>query len=306
MKSKLEQFNLLDEAGAEGVQPREHGEQTYSIPLSSSHHPVKLADDLTEQPDTNGAPEYLAQNEEGDENPTSEGLDQTTTERQSDDVDSGVPAVDSLHGGESSNEAELEQVQPADDEESTADPLLGEEDTEQPVGTAEDDRDQGTAAATALDSGYPGPTEELDATAVHEHSDNRNTPPLGGNSTEYEEVAVTNEDYEADYNETEKDSEPGETVTIESDARDGDWETTASDPQHAQDDLEQHEDQHDVVGADKREQVVCITAADDLTPSSADSDTIDLTDPRFDDGPIVTQQGRCPPLPLFGHRLTLP
>jgi hypothetical protein len=118
---------------------------------------------------------------------------------------------------------------------------------------AEYDRKQGATAVTVSDSGYPGSAEDLDAAAVHEHSDVRNTPPMGGNSTGYEEVVATNEDYETDYNGNDPDSEPGETVTIEGDTRDGDWETTASDAQQTQNDLEQHEVQHDAVGMEKSE-----------------------------------------------------
>jgi len=149
------------------------------------------------------------------------------------------------------------------------------------------------------DSGYPGSAEDLDATAVYEHSDVHNTPPLGGNSTEYEEVVATNEDYQADYNENDPDSEPGEMVAIEGDARDGDWETATSDQQPTQGDPGQHEIQRDAAGVDKGEQVLRITIADSLTPLSTGSDTIDLTAPGLDEGP---QQGdwlpsviRCTP-----------
>jgi len=234
-------------------------------PLLSSHYSTRPIDDLAGRPDANDVPEYPAQ-DESDETPTSEGLNQVTTEQRTDNAGSGIHSVDRFDEGESSNEAEPERVQPAGDEDSIAGPLSGDEHTEQPVGVAEGDREQGTATATASDDGYPGSGEDPDAAAVHDHSDVRNPPPLGGNSTEYEEVAATNEDYEADYNENDQDSDPGEKVAIGNDARGGDWETTTSDAQQTQDDLEQHEIQGDAARMDNCEQMVCITIADDLTP----------------------------------------
>jgi len=221
-------------------------------PLLSSHFSTRPIGDLAGRPDGNDVPEYPAQ-DESDEIPTSEGLDQVTTEQQTDDTGSGAHAVDRFDEGESSNEAEPEQAQPAGDEETIAGPLSGDEHTEQLVGVAEGDHEQGTVTTTASDNGYPGSEEDLDAAAVHDHSDVRNTPPLGGNSTEYEEVVATNEDYEADYNKNDQDSEPGDTVAIENDARGGDWETTASDAQQIQDDMEQHEVQEDTARTDHRE-----------------------------------------------------
>lgn len=240
--------------------------------------------------DANDIPEYPAQYEGGDENPTSEGFDQGAAEQQTDDIGSGVHAVDRFDEGESLNQAEPEWAQPGD-EESSADPLPGGDHTEQPNGVAEDDREQGTTTVTISDSGYPGSLEDLDVAAIHEHSDVRNTPPLAGNSTEYEEAIGTNEDYEADYNEDNSDSEPGETVTIEGDARDSNWETTAPDAQKTQDNLEQHEVQRDAVGTDECKQVASITAVDDLTFPTIDSDIIDLTTPGPDEGPAAAQQG---------------
>lgn len=170
----------------------------------------------------------------------------------------------------------------------------------------EGDHEEGTTAAAVSDSGYPGAAEDLDATAVREHSDARGIPPLGGNPAKYEEAVATNEDYEADYNENDPDSEPGETVTIEGDTRDGDWETAASDAQQTQDDLGQHELQDDADGMANGEQVPRITITNDLTAPFTGFDTVDLTAPGLDDGP---QQGKWhpspPPLPPHAHRLTL-
>ena len=292
MKSKLEQFNLI-EVSVDDTQLREQGEQIYFILLLSSHYSAEPADDLTEQANVNDIPEYPTQDEEEDDNPTSEGLDQGTIEQQTDGAGSSVHVVDRFDEGESSNQVEPEWAQPGD-EESTAGPLSGDEHTEHPDGVAEDDREQRTGGTTVSDNGYPVSAEDLDTAAIHEHSDVHTTPPLGENSTEYEEVVATNEDYEADYNEDDPDSEPGEAVTIEGDARDGDWETTASDAQQTRDDLEQHEVQHEATGMGEREQVVHIAVTDNLTLPTADSDTIDLTTPGPDDDPIATQQGRWP------------
>ena len=212
-----------------------------------------------------------------------------TTEQQTEDAGSGALAVDRFDEGESSNEAELGQAQPAGDEEPTTGPLSGDEHTERPVGVVEGDHEEGTTVVTVSDSGYLGPAVDLDATAALENSNVRDTPPLGGTSTEYEEADATNEDYEADYNEIDPGSEPGETVTIEGDARDGDWETAASDAQHTQDDLGQLELQHDAAGVDKGERVIHITITNDLTPPSIGFDTVDLTTPGPDNGP---QQGK--------------
>ena len=234
-------------------------------PLLSFHYLTKPVGGLAEQPDANDVPEYPGQDEEGDENPTSEGLDQATTEQLPDDVGSGAHTVGRFDEGESSNETEPEQAQPAGDEEPNAGLLSSDEHTEQPVGVAGDDPEQETTAVTASDDGHPGSAEDLDTVTVHEHSDARDTPPLGGNSTEYENVVATNEDHEADYNENDQDREPGETVTIEGDARDDDWETTTSDVQQTQDDLEQHEVEGDAVGTEKRKQAVGISIGDDLT-----------------------------------------
>lgn len=242
---------------------------------------------LTEQPDANEFSEYPAQDEEGDENQP-EGFDQATIEQQTDDADSGAPAVDRFDEGESSNEAELEQTQPAGDEEPATGPLPGDERTEQPAGVV-GDHEEGTTVVTVSENGYPAAAEDLDATAAHEQSDAHETPPLGGNLTDHEEVPATNENYEAEYNENDPDSDQGETVTIEGDAREGDWETAASDAQQTQDDLGQHELQRDAAGVDKGEQVPRITTADDLTPSNTGFDTIDLTAPGLDNGP---QQGK--------------
>lgn len=227
-----------------------------SSPLLSPHYSAKPTDDLAELPDTNDVPEYSAQDGQGDEPLASEGFDQVTTEQQTDDAGSGAHAVDRSDEGEPLNELELEQAQPAGHEESTVGPLAGGEHTEQPVVVAEGDHEQGTTALTVSDNDYSGSTEDLEVAAAHEYSDGRNTPPLGGNATEDEEAVAINEDYEADYNENDPHSEPGETVTIEGDARDGDWERTTSDAKQAQDHLEQHGIQHDTTGVDKREQVV--------------------------------------------------
>lgn len=258
-------------------------------PSPHRHHSAKPADDLTERADANDAPEYPAQDEGGDENPTSEEFGQATTQQQADDAGSGAHTVDRFSEGESSNGAEPERAQP-DNEETAPDLLPSDEHTEQPVGVVEGDHEQETETVTVSEGGHPGSTADLDTAAIHEHFDVRNTPPLGGNSTEYEEVVATNEDFEAHYNEGDPDSEPGETVTIQGDAIDGDWETT-SNAQQTQDDLEQHEVRGDSVGVDKRAVVRRVVVANELTPPSTDSDTIDLTDPRLDDGPIAAQQG---------------
>ena len=251
--------------------------------MTSSHCSAKPADDPTEQLDATEVSEYPAQDEEGDEN-RPEGFDQATVQKQTDDADSGAPAVDRFDEDESSNEAEPGEAQPAGDEEHTTG-LFSDEHTEQPVGVVEGDREEGSTDVTVSDSGYPGSTEDLDATAVHEHPDVHNTPPLGGDSTGHEEVVATNEDSEADYNENGPNSERGETVTIEGDARDGDWEPAASDAQQAQDDLGQHEAQHNAAAIDKGEQVPCSTSTDDLTPLLTGFDTVDLTTSGLDDGP---------------------
>jgi hypothetical protein len=256
LKSKLEQFNLLDEVSVDDAQLREQGEQTLFLPLLSPHYSAKPTDDLVERPDINDVPEYSTQDEQGDEPLAPEGFGQVTTDQRTDDGGSDAHAVDRSDEGEPLNEPELEQAQPASYEESTAGPLAGDEHTEQPVGVAEGDHEQGTTAVTISDNDYPGSAEDLDAAAVHEHSDVRNTSPPGGNATEDEEAVATNEDYEADYNENDPHSELGETVTIQGDTRDGDWERTASDAQQTQDHLEQHEIQHDATGVDKCEQVV--------------------------------------------------
>ena len=291
MKSKLEQFNLLDEVTADDSQVRDQGDRTCFAPSPSFHYSTNPAGGLAEQPDTNDVPEYPGQDEEGDEKPTSEGLDQATTEQLTDDPGSGVQTVGRFDEGESSDEAEPEQARPVVDEESNAGLLSSGEHTEQPVDVAENDPEQGTTAVTASDDGHPGSAEDLDAAAVHEHPDVRDTPPLEGNSTEYEDVAATNEDHEADYNENGQDSEPGETVNIEGDAGDEDWETTASDIQHTQDDLEQHEADGGATGTEKREQILGISIADDLKPPSTDPNTIELTASRPDEDLTVVQQG---------------
>jgi len=113
-----------------------------------------------------------------------------------------------------------------------------------------------------LDGDHLGSAEDLDTTALHGHSDDRNTAQLG-DLAEYGDATAINEDYEADYNDNDQSSETGETVTTKVDARDGDWETTASDGQPTQDDQEQYGDQHDAVGVDKH------------------FDAIDLTDPSL-------------------------
>lgn len=266
MKSKLEQFNLLDEVTADDTQVRDLGEHTYLIHLLPSHCSTKPIGSLAEQPDANDVSAYPGQDEEDDENPTSEGLDQATTEQPIDDAGSGAHTVDRFDEGESSNEAEQRQAQPAGDEESNVGPLSDDEHTEQPVGAAENDHEQEATAVTASYDGHPGSAEDLDAAAIHDHSDIRNTPPLGGNSTKYEEVVTTNEDYEADYNENDQDSEPGETDTLEGDAGDGDWATTTFDAQQSPDSPEQHGAEGDAVGTENRKQVVTISIADDLIP----------------------------------------
>jgi len=259
--------------------------------LTSLHCSAKPTDDLTEQLDANEVSEDPAQDEEGDENPP-EGFNQATTEQQTDEADSGAPAVDRFDESESSNEAEPGQDQPAGDGEPTTGPLPGDEHTEQPVGVVEGDHEEGTTVVVVSDSGYPGSAEDLDATAVREPSDVHNTPLLEGDLTEHEEVVETNGDYEADYNGNGPDSEQGETVTIEGDTRDGDWETAAFDAQQTQDDLGQHELQRDTAGVDKGEQVPSAATTDDLTSPSTGFDTVDLTAPELDDGP---QQGKWLP-----------
>ena len=131
---------------------------------------------------------------------------------------------------------------------------------------AENDPEQEITVVTASDDGHPGSAKDLDAAAVHEHSDVRDTPPLGGDSTEYEDVVATNEDHEADYHENDQDREPGETVAIEGDARDDDWETTVSEVQQTQDDLDQREVEGDAAGTERSEQADGINIADNLTP----------------------------------------
>lgn len=222
---------------------------------------TKFTDDLTEQPGTHDDFDYPAQDEQDNESLTSEGHDQAAAEQQPGDPGSDPHAVDNFDEGETSNDAEPEQVQPAEYEESTVDPLSGDEGTEQPVGAVEDNREQGSAAVTDSENGYPRPTEGLDTTDAHEHPDDRNTPPLGENSTEYEEVVATNEVYELDNDENDQGSEHGVTVAVEGDTRDADWATTAPDAQH----LEWRKDQDDAE-TDKREQVARVFPTVDLTP----------------------------------------
>jgi len=61
-------------------------------PLLSSHFSTRPIGDLAGRPGGNNVPEYPAQ-DESDEIPTSEGLDQVTTEQQTDDAGSGAHAV---------------------------------------------------------------------------------------------------------------------------------------------------------------------------------------------------------------------
>ena len=263
-----------------------------------------FTDDLPEQPGAHNDSDYLAQNEQADENSTSEGHDQATTEHQPDDPGSAAHAVDHFDEGDSSNDADPEQEQPADDTESTVGPLSGDERTEQPVGVAEEDREQGAAIVANSDGGYPGPAEDPNAAAVHEHPDDHDVAPFGENSTGHEEVVPTNDDYESDYNENDQDSVHGDTVAIEGDAGDADWATTTPDAQHTQGNLERHKDQ-DAEEADKREQVTGITSTGDLTSPPTDSDPIDLNAPDDDDDYNTGQQGKQLPHPPYKHRLNL-
>jgi len=57
---------------------------------------------------------------------------------------------------------------------------------------------------------------------VHEHSDVRDMSLLERISTGHEDPAVTDRDYEADYNKNGQDSNFGETVAFEGNARGGD------------------------------------------------------------------------------------
>lgn len=250
--------------------------KTLSYPIVISQ---QFTDDPTEQSGAHYDSEYSVQDEESNENLTNERHDQATAEQQTDTSDPAAHVVDHFDEGESSNGADPE---PADDDESTVGPLSGDERTEQPVGIVEYDREPDAVAVTDLDS-YPEPLE--DPVAVHEHPDDHNTPSVGENSTEYEEVVATNEDYESDYNENDQGGEHGETVAVEGDARDTAWTTTTPDAQHTQDD-------HDVGKADKREQIARVVPADDLTPPSADAYTIELTAPNPDDDHITGQQGK--------------
>lgn len=254
LRSKLEQFNLLDEADVDDAQLREHY-------------------DPAEQPSPRDGQDYLTQEEEATETLILEEDDRPNVEGQSDVPGSAAPVVDRFAEGDLSNDAELGQARSVDDEESTVYPLSGDDHSEQPAGVTKDDREQETAVVPDSEGGYPGPQEDLDAAAVHEHSDDHNAPRLGENTTEYEEVVVINEDYETDYNENDHGSEHGEIVTIEGDTRDAGWETTPSGTQHTQDDLEQHEDQDGTGGTDKH------------------FDSIDLTAPNPDEDHITGQQG---------------
>lgn len=164
----------------------------------------------------------------------------------------------------------------------------------------EDDREHGSAAVTDSDNSYSRPTQDLEAAAIHERSDDRVTPPLGENSTERGEAVVPSEDYEADYNENDRDSEHGETVAIEGNAGDVDWETTPSDAQLTRDNLEQHENQDETWGTDEREQDICIVAAVVLKSLPADPGIIDLTVADPDDDHITVQQGRWFPSAAVG------
>jgi hypothetical protein len=187
------------------------------------------------------------------------------------------------------NDANPEQAEPGDDEESTVGPLSGDGRTEQPIGLAGDDRESITAAVADSDGGYSGPAGDPDLAAVHEHSDDRNIP-FGGNTTEYEEVVTTNEDYDAGCNESDQTNDRGETVAIEGDAGDGEWETSAPDAQR--EGPEHLEDQDDAEAIDTREQSCFrVVFADHLNPPFIDSGTIDLTAPMPDHDHIIEQQG---------------
>ncbi|KAF9792438.1 hypothetical protein BJ322DRAFT_1029261 [Thelephora terrestris] len=246
LKSKLEQFNLLDEVNVDDAQLLEH----YGLAESSNAH---------------DGPDSLAQDEEGSENLTLEEDHQATTEHQ---TDGPAHAANRSGEGEYPNDTNPEQAQPADDEGSTVGPLSGDESTDLPVGATEDNHAQEPAVATTdSDGGHPGPAEDLDAAAVHGPSDDHTSPP-GDNPNEYGDVVTSNEDYEADYNENDQDSEPGETVVIEVYATDADRETAASNLHHPQDDQEQHDDE--VEGTDKDSEII------DLTAPNPDSDHITM------------------------------
>lgn len=181
LRSKLEQFNLLDEPGVDDTQLREHY-------------------DPTEQPSPRDGQDYLTQ-EEATETLILEEHDRPNVEEQSDDPSSAAHAVDHFEEGDPPSDAKLGQARSVDDEESTLFPLSGDDHTEQPVGVAEDDPGQETAVVPDSESGYPGPQEDLDAEAVHGHSDDHDAP-------------------QSDYNENDQGSEHGEIVPIEGDTRD--------------------------------------------------------------------------------------
>ena len=262
-----------------------------TVPSPQSPLIITFTDNPAEQPGAHDDSDYLTQDGEVNENLTSEEHDQSAAEQQTDDLGSAAYAADHFDEGESSNDAEPEQTQPADDEESTVGPLSGDERTEQPVGV-EDNHEQ---AIADLDRGYPRPAEDFDAATLHVPSDDRDAQSFGEILTERKKVTAANEDYESDYNEVDQGSEPGESVAIEGDARDADWEKSASDAQGTQDYLEQHKDQDDAEEVHEREQVARTIVAGDLMFLFTDSGTIDLTAQNPDDDHITRQQGKWLP-----------
>ena len=181
-----------------------------------------------------------------------------TTTQHAEDPGPATHTVDLFDKGGLSDDAEPEQAEPENDEESTVGPLSGGEHLEQSVGAVGDDQEPRTATVTDPNSGSPGSTEDPDPPALREQSDDHNTLPPGKNLIELEGVVATNEDYEADYNESDNDRELAEAVAIEGDVKGADWESTASDAQHTQDGLEYHPYQDDVAGGTDTREQACI------------------------------------------------
>src|SRR5579872_6500261 len=152
----------------------------------STRNSKELTDDLPEQPGARDDSDYQAEDGEGNEDPTLGKLNRVTTE-QTAGADTVAHTVDRSDEGESSNDAEPEQVQQAGDGVSAVEPYSSDERPGQPVGAVKDDGEQGTVGSTHPENGFPAPTEGLDAAAAHEQPDDHNTSPLGENSTEYEE-----------------------------------------------------------------------------------------------------------------------
>lgn len=247
LKSKLEQFSLLDETGADDVQLRTH----YG---------------LAEQVGVRDDSDDLARYEEGNEDSSPEEPKQAASE-QTDGADTAVHTVGRSDEGEPSNDTGPEQAQPTADDSSTKGTLSGNECPGQLVGTVEDEEEEGTVGVTGSEAGYSGLAEDPDPAAVHEQPGDHDIFPLGENPTEHEEAVATTEDYKISHHENDDDSEHEENVVIEGNTKGVDWGTAASNMRQPQDDSEHH-DQDDAEGTYEHSALV------DLTTTNADDNRI--------------------------------